>query len=240
MMNPYEMTLDYLLHLPSVEKWQELQTLIQRFGNRQPLHWRLPLSTCCAIGGSEADAIPAMAAIASLHTSLKLVDDMLDDDPQGDYQSIGEAAAANFALALQTVGLEALATCSQLPDRLLGMMNMYMEVATTTGLGQFWDVQGVSSEEQYWQVVRYKGGPFFGLAFALGAWMGGASAELVTQFQTLGNHYGTMIQLHDDLSDSMTVPAGPDWAPGRATLPILFAQDVPHAEQRHFITLRAA
>lgn len=38
--------------------------------------------------------------------------------------------------------------------------------------------------------------------------------------------YGEMI--HDNLNDTMVVPANPDWLQGRKPLPILFAQTVEH------------
>lgn len=43
-----------------------------------------------------------------------------------------------------------------------------------------------------------------------------------------------MIQLHDDLNDTMAVPANPDWLQGRKPLPILFAQSVDHPDHARF------
>lgn len=49
-----------------------------------------------------------------------------------------------------------------------------------------------------------------------------------------------MIQVHDDLNDTLAMPASPDWLTGRLPLPILFAQTVPHPEQARFAALRPA
>jgi geranylgeranyl pyrophosphate synthase len=46
-----------------------------------------------------------------------------------------------------------------------------------------------------------------------------------------------MIQIHDDLNDSMETPANPDWIQGRSPLPILFARLVDHPERTRFLEL---
>lgn len=54
----------------------------------------------------------------------------------------------------------------------------------------------------------------------------------------LGALYGEMVQIHDDLHDTLTIPAGPDWTQGRLPLPILFTQMVDHPERERFLELR--
>lgn len=49
-----------------------------------------------------------------------------------------------------------------------------------------------------------------------------------------------MIQIQDDLNDAIAVPANPDWALGRSSLPILFAQTVDYPERGRFLQLRCA
>ena len=46
-----------------------------------------------------------------------------------------------------------------------------------------------------------------------------------------------MIQIHDDLTDTMAVPANSDWLQGRSPLPILFAKSVDHPERSRFLEL---
>lgn len=237
-MNPYDETKKYILQLSHVCEWPQLYELVAELADRRPHHWCLPLIICEAVSGNSKTAIPGMAAIACLHSSLALVDDMLDDDPKGAYHIVGVGEAANYALALQATGLDALSTTTQPIERQVAMIHAYTQVAATTAFGQYLDAQGIENEEQYWQIVQRKSGPFFGLAFALGAWLGGASVELAEKLHRLGCCYGEIVQLHDDLSDCMVTPASPDWILGRATLPILYAQLVPHIEQQQFIALR--
>jgi len=58
-------------------------------------------------------------------------------------------------------------------------------------------------------MVQTKSSPFFGMALQIGALLGGASIETAKRLKELGNLYGEMIQVHDDLSDTLAVPATP-------------------------------
>jgi geranylgeranyl pyrophosphate synthase len=108
----------------------------------------------------------------------------------------------------------------------------------TTALGQFWDVQPPADESAYWRIVRTKSSPFFGAALHLGALFGGASEGVAAKLERVGSLYGEMIQIHDDLSDTLASPAGPDWIEGRSPLPILFAESVDHPDRSRFLKLR--
>jgi len=106
------------------------------------------------------------------------------------------------------------------------------------GPGKPRPVQSVADEAGYWRITQTKSSPFFGTALQLGALMGSASVELSLQIKNLGNLYGEMIQIHDDLNDTMEVPANPDWTEGRSPLPILFARLVDHPLRARFEELR--
>jgi geranylgeranyl pyrophosphate synthase len=67
--------------------------------------------------------------------------------------------------------------------------------------------------------------------------LGGASVETAERLKELGNLYSEMIQIHDDLNDTLAVPANPNWIQGRSLLPILFAQSVDHHERSRFVEL---
>jgi geranylgeranyl pyrophosphate synthase len=71
-----------------------------------------------------------------------------------------------------------------------------------------------------------------------GGLFGDASIEVGEQLYQLGCLYGECIQMHDDLNDSLAVPANPDWLSNRAPLPILFAQVVNHPDRERFLALR--
>lgn len=239
-MDDYQKTVATMQELDLFRDWPDLQEIFSGAASRSPKAWRLPLIACEAVGGERWNAVPAMAAIACAQISIILIDDMLDQDPRGEYRHRGEGGTANLALAFQAAGLEAIA-CSKLqPNIKLAALGCLNQMMLTTALGQHLDVQNLKDEAAYWELVRTKSSPFFGAAFQVGAFYGGASLETAAQLARLGRVYGEMIQIHDDLNDSMSVPANPDWTQGRSPLPMLFAQTVSHPEKARFVQLRQA
>lgn len=239
-MDTYTLALNALLNLPSISLWPELHMILKRAANNRDHNWQLPLIACDAVGGNMADAIPAMAAIACLQLSIILIDDMLDADPRGEHHRVGTPTAANLAVALQAMALEVLEQkdiCIH-PASLSAAIRSINYTALITALGQNLDAQNPTDEITYWKVVEVKSAPFFGAAFYIGALLGGASLEMAEQLKCFGHLYGEMIQVYDDLHDTMAVPANPDWLLGRSPLPILFAQVVNHPDQVRFLELR--
>jgi geranylgeranyl pyrophosphate synthase len=237
-MDIYEQIVNKFLSIPRVDAWKEMQALFRRIASKRLDHWLLPVKACEAVGGTPDQAIPAAVAFACSHISIILVDDMLDSDPRGEYQRIGTPVAANLACAFQSAGLTALAQCTNEAESKLMTLASLNQMILTTALGQYWDIQCPTDEATYWRIVRTKSSPFFGAALYIGALLGGTSVETAGGLKELGNLYGEMIQIHDDLNDTLAVPANPDWIQGRLPLPILFAQTVEHAERARFLELR--
>jgi geranylgeranyl diphosphate synthase type I len=239
-MDTFALTLDYLLNLSLVQTWPEMQALVKRAVAKQDRNWGLPVVTCEAVGGRTEQAVPAVAAIGCLQISIILIDDLLDSDPRGEYNRIGAPAAANLAAAFQALSLEAIAQSKTEPAARLAALESLNRAALQTALGQQLDAQNPSDEATYWKVAQMKSSPFCIAAFHLGALVGGASLELAEKLKGLGDLYGEMIQIQDDLHDVMAVPANPDWTLGRSPLPILFAQTVDHPDKARFLELRGA
>lgn len=237
-MDVFEAARAHLLALSSVQGWPAMQAVIDRATRKKNRHWRVPLLACVAVGGSD-QAIPAMAAIACLHTSIILIDDMLDSDPRGEYHRLGMPAAANLAAAFQALGLEVLGCARATDAARLAAQHSLNRAALDIALGQQFDTENPQDEAGYWRVVRAKSAPFFSAALHLGALLGGASAAVAARLEQLGQVYGEIIQIYDDIDDTLAVPANPDWVLGRAPLPVLFAQSVDHPERERFVALRA-
>jgi geranylgeranyl pyrophosphate synthase len=235
-MDNLELALTQLLDLDLVRAWPAAQTLLRHAAHKRSRHWQIPAKACEAVGGA-GQATPAVTAMICLHTSIMLVDDMLDADPRGEYHRLGMAAAANLAAAFQALGLDVLAR-AQVP-RAAGMaaLQSFNQAALTIAFGQQLDSENPADEAAYWRVVDAKSAPFFAAALHIGALIGGAAMETAGQLRRLGQVYGEMIQIHDDLTDVMQVPANPDWILGRSPLPILFARTMAHPERTRFVEL---
>jgi geranylgeranyl pyrophosphate synthase len=233
-----QMVLDLLLSLPTVQNWADIQMILKKACSKKPRDWQLPVLACKAVGGNNELAVPAAAAIACLQISIILVDDLLDSDPRGEHHRIGMPATANLAIAFHAIGLDAIGQGNVNQATKLVALNSLNRMMLTTAFGQYMDVQGPKDEDEYWRIIRNKSCPFFGSALYVGALMGGATPDDALQMEQFGHLYGEMIQIHDDLNDTMAVPANPDWTLDRAPLPILFAQVVNHDDNARFLELR--
>lgn len=221
-----------------VQNWPLMGAIVAQLADRRPHDWQLPLWGAVAVGGDGAAALPAVAAIACCQIAIILLDDMLDEDQRGYHHQLGMAQAANLASAFQATALDLVADCPASRPVRLQVMARLNQMMAMTALGQAWDCQNPTGEADYWQLIRTKSSPFFGAALAVGALLGGADLLLAEQLGQFGQLYGEMIQIHDDLHDSMAVPAAADWLQGRSSLPILYAQLVNHPGRERFLTLR--
>lgn len=230
--------LSYLDEIPQLRAWPEMQAMARGAMEKNKNIWVLPAVGCEAVGRPREEAIPGVVALGCMQISIILIDDMLDDDPRGEYHRIGVGGAANMASAFQALALLAIEKSEADESSKLLIHRGLNEMMYTTALGQFLDAGNPATEEDYWKVVRTKSCPFYSSGLYVGALLGGASVEVAKQIKQFGNIYGEIIQIHDDLNDTMEKPAGPDWTSGRYPLPILFAHVVEHPERARFAALR--
>lgn len=224
-----------VLEVPEVAAWPQMTRLIARAGHREGISvWEYPVAACVAAGGSEERALPGAAAIFCALLSIHLVDDLLDEDPAGDYHRIGAGAAANLATAFQATAhrlLEradvAAGTRAELQARLAGAF-------LSTAQGQSLDAIETSGEPGYWQRVEAKTPPLFAGALAIGALLAGAPAASVAGLDRLGRWLGRSVQVSDDLSDALKAPAEADWARPRNNLALLYALVAGHDDRDEF------
>lgn len=230
---------DRLLRLDAVRRLPALTPIVRRAAAGQPRAWHLPVAAGTALGLTPEQCYPAAAAVACLQLAIVLVDDILDEDPRGEHVHAGAGPVANYALAFQAAAAEALAAGLSDPQRRALALEAIAVGSSRVAAGQYLDTQPIPDELAYWRVVAEKSAAFFALAFQLGALCSPAPLEVCRDVAGLGALYGEMVQIHDDLRDSLDVPASPDWLGARAPLPILFAATVPHPERARFNVLRS-
>jgi geranylgeranyl pyrophosphate synthase len=199
--------------------------------------WEVPMRISEAVGGTATDALSGAAALACMQASIRLVDDMLDNDPRGDYHHLGHGAAANLALALQAVAFRIMAMAELSDERRTAVTAALAQAAQITAYGQQLDIQNLDGEANYWKVTQTKSTPYYGLCYKIGAILGGASLETAEVFYELGANSGEIVQLEDDLTDVFETPANSDWLEGRNNLLILYARTADHPYRQHFCDL---
>jgi geranylgeranyl pyrophosphate synthase len=218
--------------------WPVLIEIMEMMADKNPSHWKLPFVVCQALGGTQDQALPAMASMAALHTTIIMVDDLLDSDQRFESLGYSNGEVANFAVALQAIGLESISRSGYDQTNQILIMNRLNEMLASTSLGQHWDTHSYSLDEStYWHIAQAKSSPFFGAAFFAGALAGDASLKTAEALYDIGVIYGILVQIHDDIKDSLEVPAAADWKKGNS-LPILFASKVNHPQKEQFLILQ--
>lgn len=235
-MDYYETAIRQLLGQPHTRIWTDLQTVCERALLHKPVAWHFPMVACEAVGGQAEAAIPAVKAITCAHMAIILIDDILDEDPRGVYRQIGTGRAANLASGLFGLGAKLIleSNCKERAAAAVQFSNLVLD----TACGQSLDIQNLQTEEGYWQVAHAKSSPYFSAALSIGALFGGASLETAQGLHAIGEIYGEIMQIHDDLNDCLAMPANVDWLQSKAPLPILFAQIVHHPLRDRFLSIR--
>ena len=231
--------IDYLLQAPHLTNWPAAIQVIKTIAGAKPSHWMIPAAACQAAAGTLQAAMPAVAAIAALHTAIIMVDDILDNDGRFEPMGFGKGDVANLSLALCAAGQNAIQRSGVDEHTQCEVFSILNRTLLQTAVGQNADAHTtVTNEADYWRITRQKSSPFFGACFSTGALMGGASPELAQVMSEIGFIYGEMVQIHDDLKDILASPASQDWNEGHYSLPVLFALTVDHPNRQTFMEMR--
>ena len=224
--------------LEIVSSWPQMLELVERVGHRDTLSvWEHPFTACRAVGGEEAAALPAAAAVFCSVISIHLVDDMLDEDPRGDHLRLGIGPAANLALAFQAAGHLLLEQAAAPAAVRTALQESFARMSLATCYGQGLDARELANEQEYWRTVGAKTPPLFAEALRMGALLGGAPAETAERLARLGRVLGLFIQVNDDLTDVLETPARVDWRRRSNNLPLLYAMTAAHADREEFLRL---
>ncbi|TAK11833.1 MAG: hypothetical protein EPO32_11245 [Anaerolineae bacterium] len=235
-MSFFEVVRDYFERQPLVQEWGQMAETVRLVAGGGPQVWKLPLHAAAALGGGLEVALPAIGAVGCAQISITLIDDMLDEDAHGLHQRLGMPASANLAAGFQALGAHMLAESPA--GAHADVQAAYANLHGRTAYGQHLDVQNPADEAGYWTMVACKSATFYGEAFYLGARLAGATPDTAAGLRRLWGMYGEIIQIHDDMKDSLATPAEPDWLLRRLPLPVLFASVVEHPQRARFEDLR--
>lgn len=237
-MDIFKAVVSYVKEKRLFSEWVEMLDIFEEIAAKHPMGWEIVAFACSSVGGTTDQAIPGMAAVGCMQIALIIIDDMLDNDPQGVYRKIGSGQASNLVSAFLATGVRVILEEDLTLDTKLAVVYSFNEMIGTTALGQMQDIKHPDNEADYWDAVRKKSSPYCKAALYIGSLFGGASPETAEKIRQLGEIYGELLQIHDDLKDTLATPAGPDWLNWQPTLPILFAQVVDHPDRERFLALR--
>ena len=227
--------------LPIVASWPQMLEIVERVVHKESISvWEHPVSACRAVGGGEEAALPAAAAVLCSVISIHLVDDMLDDDPRGDYRLLGAGPAANLGLAFQAAGPPAARAgrgCRRGAGGAAGELRGDVARHLLRPEPRRPGARRASRNTGGWWRARRRRSSARRCAWArCSAAPPPATAD---QLARLGRVLGRFIQVSDDLTDALETPARADWQRRSNSLPLLYAMTAAHAEREEFLRLSA-
>jgi geranylgeranyl diphosphate synthase type I len=185
----------------------------------------LPLASCGVLAEDNIQAaVPVAASWEALNYSLRILDDLQDQDRSTALWSrVGSARAFNFSAAYFVLSQELILRSPNSAEQKLLLAQELQRTCMTLLAGQDQDLKGsADSLDKYWLMIEKKNAA----AFSWACWAGGVCANqnskqlpLLRQF---GTQLGTLLQLSDDLEGIWGDTEKSDLEQGKCTLPVLY------------------
>jgi geranylgeranyl diphosphate synthase type II len=203
----------------------------------------LALSSCEAVGGQAAAALPAACAVEMIHTYSLIHDDLpaMDDDDfrrgrPTNHKVHGEAMAILAGDALLTDAFEVLARAPAPPQIVAAAVVELARAAGSAGMvgGQVIDVAATGQRVDLDHLRRMHGmktGALLTASVRLGALFGGAAPATLEALTRYGEALGLAFQIIDDVLDitadlaTLGKDPGSDQAAGKTTFVDLLGVD---------------
>lgn len=183
------------------------------FAGGKRLRPAIARAACRALGGADADVLPAAAALEMLHTYSLVHDDLpaIDNDDlrRGKptcHKRFGEATAILAGDALQTHAFLVLAEQTSRPETAAGLTRELAQAAGTAGMvgGEIADIEAEGREPDLAVVERIharKTAALFAASAVMGGIAAGAGEEARTALSRYGAALGLAFQIVDDVLD---------------------------------------
>lgn len=199
----------------------------------------LTLLSCHASGGNWKSALPAAAAVETIHNFSLVHDDIQDRSSTRRgrptvWSLWGEAQAINAGdtiFVLAHMFIHKMAGGPVPPDRILTVSSILDQACLELTFGQHLDLafeaQSDVTVEQYNRMIHGKTASLLAAACEIGGVIAGADPDHARHFHDFGIHLGKAFQIQDDIlgiwgSDEQTgKPSGDDILSRKKTMPIL-------------------
>lgn len=192
---------------------------------------RLVGAAATAAFASESAAARVAAAVEVTAAALDVLDEIEDGDTSPLVEQAGLSQSLNVTTALLFMSQYILAA---LPDdgSVAGDVSAFIAVHSRLGIaatcGQHRDLSAPDANtlslNQALEISQAKSGSLTACACHLGALLGTNETEILNLYEQFGLHYGTMLQLSNDLHDAQRQGEKSDLARKKPTLPIVYFQ----------------
>ncbi len=199
----------------------------------------LPLASCKAVGGQAKDAVYVAAALTAAATSLRILDDLEDQDrPERLWKQVGPARTWNYASAIESLSFIILSQSPLAPETFHQINGTFADTFLHITYGQDRDLSGnPQTTEDYWLTMEQKIAWGYAAGCAAGAIVGTDRKDLIEACGDFGFHLGLTIQLVNDM-ESIWHPDGvTDLMQGKITLPLIYGLTENHANRDELAAL---
>jgi geranylgeranyl pyrophosphate synthase len=189
----------------------------------------LPIFTCEALGGAVEPAHYVAAGMEIGRIAAGCLDEWQDHDTEGAlWQAIGPEKTVSLATGMIALSLLALAPLADLgvePSMVLDLQREFQVTLLHMSEGQYVDLDGDLSLDDYQTVAGAKSGALFRLGCRAGAMVAGAPPDIVGCYGDFGYNLGILVQVWNDIG-GLTGVLGKSDTEHRRALPILAASAV--------------
>jgi geranylgeranyl diphosphate synthase type I len=228
------------LHEAVPATWPEFGTVLQSVWDDAILPEAiLPLAACRAVGGSARAAVPVAAALVAAVASLRLLDDLGDQDRPGQlWARVGPARAWNYAAAAQALAFDILSRASMPQSVARRLQQVFAQAFVGIAAGQDQALAAAATTlDDYWHTMEMRSGQAYAAACAAGALVGTETPALVAACATFGHHLGLTMHILNDLESIWRPDGRTDLELARVTLPLLHGLQVDHAAREELASL---
>lgn len=211
--------------------WPELnQVLNKLICEPSPPEAMFPLASCKAVGGEPKEAVSVSAALLTLGMSVRLFDDLVDRDKNGQlWETVGLERTWNYASTVQNISF-AIISKSAIENSLKQRINQCLiDTFFAIAAGQDRDIAGMmQSEEEYWLTVELKSAYVYATACETGAMMGTENDAFINFCRVFGRHLGRTVQILNDMESIWCSKGESDLEQNKVTLPVHYGLAVNH------------
>ena len=193
----------------------------------------LPLASCKAVNGNPKDAVHVSAALLTLGMSVRIFDDLFDQDKSGElWEKVGPERTWNYASVINNLSFEILNKAPLHHNIRQKIIQCIIDSFFCIAAGQDRDVSGVTKTiEDYWQTAEMKTANVYATACAAGAIVGTGNDELIHACGIFGHHLGLTVQIFNDMESIWLHREITDLKRGKITLPLLYGLTKDHSER---------
>lgn len=231
-----EETKQQILSLPLTSRFEEMKYVLENMhtGGGVSLPDYVYIS-CEAVGGEVRNVIPAAAAHFCIMTSVRLADDMLQDDKKGLHHTLGAGVTANLIAAFQAASFQLLRQL--LSGRYKMVADHIASSIIKTAVARQTARNGADNEAAYWRIIECKTPPLISSAMFTGATYGNADVVMARALAALSRPLGKIIQVTNDIYDVFNPVLIPEKFSSRNNLALLHAATTEHKDQQQLIKL---